>query len=147
MEMAGKKLSLEGLLAQAVSDRHSPLYIAMRDHHDAMVRAFENKRPDWSALVAGFDELGILDGDGKPPSVRGAQNTWARVKRDFGGKARHGAKPSPPPAPSVEAPPRPAPLAKAPTQPARPAPAFDPTEGADEATPTPTFGVSRVRRD
>lgn len=145
--MAGKKLSLESLLTQAVADRHSPLYITMREHHDAMVRAFENKRPDWSALVAGFNELGILDGDGKPPTIRGAQNTWARVKKDMSGKARQAVKPSAQPASSIEASPRLAPLATAPAQPTRPAPAFDATEGADEAPPTPTFGVSRVRRD
>jgi len=146
--MAGKKLSLESLLTQAVADRHSPLYIAMRDHHDAMVRAFENKRPDWSALVVGFNDLGIMDGDGKPPTIRGAQNTWARVKKDFGGgKGRQGVKPSSQAASSIEALLRPEPLAMAPAQPARPAPVFDPTEGADEAPPTPTFGVSRVRRD
>ncbi len=145
--MAGKKLSLEGLLIQAVADRHSPLYIAMRDHYDAMIRAFESKRPDWSVLVAGFNELGILDGDGKPPTLRGAQNTWARVKKDLGGKARQGVKPSPQPAPAIEAPPRPAPLIPAPVQLGRLVPAFDATEGADEAPATPSFGISKLRRD
>lgn len=145
--MAGKKLSLEGLLAQAVMERHSPLYIAMRDNHAAMLRAFESKRPDWTALVAGFKELGILDGNGNPPTIRGAQNTWARVKKDLGSKARQGVKPSSRLLASVEPSHHSAPPASGPTQPSRSASTFDATEGADEAPAIPSFGISKLRRD
>ena len=165
--MADAKPGIEGLLTEAVAERHSPLYIAMRDSHDPMVRAFENKRPDWSALVAGFNDLGILDGQGKPPTIRCAQNTWARVKKDVqSARGRTAARRTagrgvPPSAPSLPVRrggliPEPIPAITAPApvlppryptdvQPVRQAPAFNSLEGADDAPVRPTFAPAKLR--
>ncbi len=81
--MPPKKLSLNDLLAHAVADRHSPLYIAMRDNYEAMNEAFLKKRLDWRALITGFNDLGLRNGKNEAPTIRNAQNTWARVRADM----------------------------------------------------------------
>ena len=53
----------------------------MSENYETIKRSMEGGRPNWRALVAGFAQLGIMDGDGKPPTIRGARNTWYRVKQ------------------------------------------------------------------
>jgi hypothetical protein len=81
--MSPRKPSLSAILGNATREAHSPLYLVMREHYEEMMAAFAGKRPNWPVLIQRFADLGIMDGNGKPPTLRGAQATWYRVKRDM----------------------------------------------------------------
>lgn len=74
--------TVERIFGAATYERHSPLYVALRDNHDAIAKALDSGRPDWRKIVAGLAGLGIVDGKGAAPTIRGAQQTWYRVRRD-----------------------------------------------------------------
>lgn len=67
--------------------RRSPLYLWLRENHDALVATFAQSGPSWVTVARYLGEHGILDGDAKPPTARGARNAWGRVRKDVA-KAR-----------------------------------------------------------
>jgi hypothetical protein len=101
--------------------RHSPLYLWLREHHDALTAAFAESAPAWAALATYLGEHGITDGDAKRPTARGTRDAWWRVRRDVAAaRARRQGTPtpaldvgetapgvSPIPVPAVVAPPNP----------------------------------------
>jgi hypothetical protein len=62
---------------------HSPLYEWMKKHHGPLSEEFEKRGPQWSTRVVVMQEVGLVDGRGKPPTVRTAQATWYRVCADI----------------------------------------------------------------
>lgn len=62
--------------------RRSPLYLWFRDNHDELVAAFDQNSPSWAKWAEVLGTHGVLDGDGKPPTARGARGAWARVRAD-----------------------------------------------------------------
>ena len=62
--------------------KRSPLYRWMRKHHDRLIAEFDEHGTNWRELVKGFAEIGLTDRNGRPPTLRGAQQTWYRVRRD-----------------------------------------------------------------
>lgn len=95
---------------EAGGNRRSPLYRWLHERHDALASGFERRRteglggPNWAALVAEFAALGLTDGTGKAPTLRGAQQTWYRVVRDVerARSERHTRDPVPVPRPALE---------------------------------------------
>lgn len=95
----GPDRQLDRVLAKADAGggNRGALYVWMYKRHDALVARFEKRRrdglggPNWPALVAEFVALGLTDATGKPPTLRGAQQTWYRVVRDVK-RARGAAK-------------------------------------------------------
>jgi hypothetical protein len=78
--------TLEAILADPRFRRrrtHSPLYEWMKEHHDAVAEEFAKYGPQWALRIAAMQEGGLLDGTGKPPTVRTAQRTWYRVRADL----------------------------------------------------------------
>ncbi len=55
----------------------------MQRNHDHLMREFERNPPAWGRLAAILGSRGVLDGDGKPPTARGARGAWYRVRRDL----------------------------------------------------------------
>ncbi|UZO91805.1 hypothetical protein [Roseomonas mucosa] len=107
--------------------KRSPLYVWMRRHFAALNEEFEAHGPNWTERVKRMGEAGLTDREGKPPTIRTAQQTWYRLKQDM---ARKAAKPLANPVP-VRA--------------VRVAPAVE--AGADDADPKPTskFGFAKLR--
>ena len=62
--------------------RKSRLYLWLRQNHDDLVIQFDRNPPAWDRLAAILGSHGILDGDGKPPTARGARGAWYRVRAD-----------------------------------------------------------------
>lgn len=62
--------------------RKSRLYLWLQENHDQLVREFARNPPSWTRLAAILGARGVLDGDGKPPTARGARGAWYRVRRD-----------------------------------------------------------------
>ena len=62
--------------------RKSRLYLWLLRNHDHLVREFEQNPPAWGRLAAILGSRGVLDGDGKPPTARGARGAWYRVRRE-----------------------------------------------------------------
>ena len=60
--------------------RHSALYLWLYDNHDALAQKFNLNGPSWPNLAKVLGDEGILDGDGKPPTARGARGAWSRVR-------------------------------------------------------------------
>lgn len=65
--------------------RHSPLYLWMRDNREALAADFARNGPQWAERAKLMGEAGLLDRMGKPPTVRGAMQTWYRVCLDTKG--------------------------------------------------------------
>ena len=142
----------------------SPLYVWMREHHEALRAEFDANGPQWVTRVKAMAEAGLLDQLGKPPTVRGAQQTWYRVCRDVaaGKGAKPGsARPAPArtarPARSGQQGPDPASTPPAPAQPSvlqviqpqpsppLPRPAFDPADSPSDDPPKRRFGFAKPR--
>lgn len=62
--------------------RKSRLYLWLRQNHDDLVIQFDRNPPSWDRLAAILGSRGILDGDGKPPTSRGARGAWYRVRAE-----------------------------------------------------------------
>ena len=62
--------------------RHSPLYVWLRENHDALLVEFAKSAPAWTVLAAYLGEHGIRDGGAKLPTARGARDAWWRVRKD-----------------------------------------------------------------
>lgn len=62
--------------------RKSALYLWLRTNHDRLVAEFGNNPPSWGRFAEVLGAHGVLDGDGKPPSARGARGAWYRVRQD-----------------------------------------------------------------
>ncbi|WP_426960332.1 hypothetical protein [Muricoccus radiodurans] len=110
--------------------KRSPLYLFMRRHFVALTADFEANGPRWDVRTKAFGEAGLTDRDGKPPTVRTAQQTWYQLKQDL---ARQAAKPRPA---NVPAPP---PLASSPP----PAPVAGDEDDAERTGPR--FGFAKPR--
>lgn len=65
----------------------SPLYAWMRKHYAELKAEFEANGPHWVARTQAMAEIGLTDQDGKPPTVRTAQQTWYRLIREMEGQA------------------------------------------------------------
>ena len=120
--------------------RKSRLYLWLRQNHDDLVIQFDRNSPAWDRLAAILGSHGILDGDGKPPTARGARGAWYRVRADVKAASE---KKRIQPTPGVELTPQIAP----------PPPS---TRVADQAKPTPLeetegpapaeFGFARIQQ-
>ena len=95
---------IETLLKRATAPKHSPLYLFLRENHPALSAAFKAGRPDWKAIVEELANLGVVDGDGKPPQLRTAQQAWYRVCHDLTGRKRKRIKKKLAPAQAVASP-------------------------------------------
>jgi hypothetical protein len=91
------------VVSQAVTSRvrgrgrRSPLYLWFRENHDVLTVEFERNAPSWSKLAEVLGTHGVLDGDGKPPTARGARGAWSRVRADVKkGRERRVATPAAP---------------------------------------------------
>ena len=62
--------------------RHSPLYVWLRENHDALLIEFSKSAPAWAVLATYLGEHGIRDGGAKLPTARGARDAWWRVRKD-----------------------------------------------------------------
>jgi hypothetical protein len=77
--------------------RRSPLFLWLRENHDALAAAFANNAPAWASLATYLGERGVRDGEGKPPTARGARDAWWRVRREVAAaRARRHGMPAPP---------------------------------------------------
>lgn len=65
--------------ALAEGGQHSKLHRWMVEQYPALRRLFAENGPQWPKLLAFFAEEGLTDADGKPPTLRGAQQTWYRI--------------------------------------------------------------------
>jgi hypothetical protein len=75
--------------------RHSPLYLWLRDNHDALTAAFAQNAPAWASLASYLGAHGIMDGDAKSPTARGTRDAWWRVRKDVAtARARRQGKPA-----------------------------------------------------
>ena len=140
------KEAVDRVIAGGVSSPvRSPVYAWLKQNHARLATQFSGVRVQWAVVAARLAELGIVDVNGSPPKAATVRRTWWRVRRDVAAIKRQAAdKRAILPPESVQA--RPV-TAQSPAAPVRPAPAFDATEGADEAPATPTFGISKLRRD
>ncbi|MDT8261885.1 hypothetical protein RQ832_01375 [Roseomonas sp. DSM 102946] len=55
----------------------------MRKHYTELKAEFEANGPHWVARTRAMAEIGLTDQDGKPPTVRTAQQTWYRLVREM----------------------------------------------------------------
>ena len=69
------------LSAQRREGEHSPLFLWLLEHHDAIVASLQGGRIGWGAFCAAIAEGGFTDATGKPPSENTARITWYRVRR------------------------------------------------------------------
>src|SRR5689334_2113209 len=76
--------------------KRSPLYRWMWKHHDRLAAEFDELGTNWKALLQGFIELGLTDRNGRPPTLKGAQETWYKVRRDIAKARAKKAVPKPP---------------------------------------------------
>jgi hypothetical protein len=103
--MSDNERLLKVLAASKAGGRHSPLYIWMMEHHATLSAEFAANGPQWETRVPAMGEVGLVDANGKPPSLRTAMQTWYRVCRALDAPApKRAVKPSskPPPQPPVE---------------------------------------------
>lgn len=63
--------------------RKSRLYLWLQQNHDALTQEFTRNPPSWNKLADILGRRGVLDGDGKNPTARGARGAWYRVRRDI----------------------------------------------------------------
>jgi hypothetical protein len=54
----------------------SPLFVWMVDHHADLMTKDRSRRMPWIQLCVDFAELGLKDGQGKPPTPKRAGETW-----------------------------------------------------------------------
>ena len=80
MDRHGKAIRAVVSAITKSSDR-SPLFWWLKDHHDEIVAAAAGKRLQWESLRAQFEEAGLTDLTGKPPTAKTAKVTWQRVKQ------------------------------------------------------------------
>jgi hypothetical protein len=66
--------------------KHSPLYLWMRDNYEELRAEFDLHGPRWRERHKALCDVGLKDQDDKPPTFRGAQDTWYRVVRDMEAK-------------------------------------------------------------
>lgn len=81
LEVADVVAELEAAPARGRA-RKSRLYLWLQRNHDHLVREFDRNAPAWGRLAAILGSRGVLDGDGKPPTARGARGAWYRVRRE-----------------------------------------------------------------
>ncbi|HQT85049.1 MAG: hypothetical protein B7Z58_13220 [Acidiphilium sp. 37-64-53] len=62
------------------TDRHSPLYRFMVEHHDAIAEK-RSRYGSWDKFLELVNEAGIRDGQDRPVTVRILYRTWERVTR------------------------------------------------------------------
>lgn len=62
------------------TDRHSPLYRFMVEHHDAIAEK-RSRYGSWDKFLELVNEAGIRDGQHRPVTVRVLYRTWERVTR------------------------------------------------------------------
>ena len=72
------------ILADAVraGSGFSPLFRWMRANHDVFAELVDGARPNWTAIVAAFAQMGIAQPDGSPINAATARHTWWRCRRD-----------------------------------------------------------------
>ena len=64
-------------------------------NHDALAKQFGLTAPSWPDIARNLGDKGVLDGDGKAPTARGARGVWSRVRDQK--KREGGSLASPPP--------------------------------------------------
>lgn len=120
------------------TDRHSPLYRFMVEHHDAIAEK-RSRYGSWDKFLELVNEAGIRDGQDRPVTVRVLYRTWERVTRAVkASRTRPAARVSTP-----VAPPRPGQAAQ--DQPTRPQAAPTPAP-APASPPTLPMTASIVTR-
>ena len=86
--------------------RRSPVYLWLAEHHDALVNAFRQSQPSWTALADYLSTGGVMGADGIPAKPAAVRSTWLRVQADVARKrAKYTqqavvADPIPPPSPA-----------------------------------------------
>jgi hypothetical protein len=115
--------------------RYSPLYLWMKRNFDELSAEFAENGPQWAARVEAMGAAGLVDWNGRPPSVRTAQKTWYRLRQDMEEKAPPPSSPPPLPDPS------PIPEPERNRQPERVTPAEAHPPAPDAAAPPEPEGV------
>jgi hypothetical protein len=81
--MGKQAIDLADILRASVrANERSPLFRWFYEHHDEVWAALAGRRILWRAFCALFDEAGLTDATGKPPTERTARQTWYRVRRE-----------------------------------------------------------------
>lgn len=65
---------------------HSPLYVWMLRHFDALRAEFDARGPQWDARLKAMQEAGLTNANGTPLKKRTVMQTWYRVCRVVRGK-------------------------------------------------------------
>ena len=140
------KEAVDRVIAGGVSSPvRSPVYGWLKQNHARLAAQFSGVRVQWGEVAARLAELGVVDVNGNPPKAATVRRTWWRVRRDVAASKRQAADKGATPLPeSAEVQPT---VTPAPVPVVRQVPVFDATEGADEAPATPSFGISKLRRD
>ena len=60
----------------------SPLFYFLYDNHDAIMQAAAGRRIRWEPIQAQVIELGLTDGDNKPPTAERVRQTWFLVRKE-----------------------------------------------------------------
>ena len=95
--MASPKDVLAALDSVNPSPSRSPLARWMRQNHDDLVARLGNKRADWTTLAKVFEDAGLTDRSGKPPTAETTRKTWVRVAQEVARDPRQqAARPSAP---------------------------------------------------
>lgn len=63
------------------SERRSPLFRWMVEHHDELVEASRRDGIHWASFCAEAAKRGLTDTRGHPPTTDNARKTWERVRR------------------------------------------------------------------
>lgn len=83
--MTGKRTDPDPALAKALNtvefdpDR-SPLFWYLYANHDDLLRRAKGSRIKWTHVCVDLEPLGLLDGEGKPPTPQRASRTFANVR-------------------------------------------------------------------
>lgn len=94
--------AFSGAFAKALeeADRHSPLYLFLRENYDEIL-AHRPKHGGWHKFLAVVNETGILDGQGNVVTQRVLKRTWHKVSKEMlAARSRPAARVSPSPAPA-----------------------------------------------
>lgn len=76
------RFAFSGAFAESLeeADRHSPLYLFLRENYDA-IRKHRPRHGGWHKFLAVVNETGILDGQGNPVTQRVLKRTWHKVNK------------------------------------------------------------------
>lgn len=80
--MTQRRRDTKAILRTVVqSERRSPLFRWMVEHHDELVEASGRDGIHWASFCAQAAKRGLTDTQGRPPTADNARKTWERARR------------------------------------------------------------------